>query len=838
MSTYDVGIEPGAGYANIMAVLAQATPEELDYWGRWYHHAKDNVTYLADRYGVDPVTVAAVVAVLSPGNKWFMNLRAAEAVIQGEVQPDDTYDEDQLGGEQAPEDQPSEQGEFFSVTPGEQQTAPTVAPGINAYPANIAKAQQILATGDTSLVTGPKVTTFFQSLLDPQSIEDQLVLDGHAINLWRGTKRPLKGITQPNKEERERMLADYERAAQAVGLPVQSVQAVTWYIWKHVVETPQLSLFAQWVDQLEGGAADERSPGEFDEDALASGIADELEHTDDPSLATEIAMDHLVQDEDYYDIEMEHESAIEPPPEWEGMTPEERAQSVENAPGLLDPNTSRWLQQTFMPGQQQHLGRAAQVGEYDLEEDVPYAIQVVRRIPDGTVQHLFTNIDADLSDVATAAQTYGVRSPDFDPSGGVTARGDDGTEMRVFSPNGEPLTGVDRQEVLYAMARLAMRSARLEAHAPRGPRIAGRGYYARVAFAGPGGLDLISDERISMTALGKLALHYDVKTARKFDAGEELVFFGSSRIGPHGGGRYVLEVDAAPEDRMHVTTQLAAAIEGARRQGIRHVKRLASIMRKVGIDIGEAQLPQMRIELGSGWEDKASEFGIDPEESYEVIRHNFKTDEVTLRPTGEGADVVLPADTIEFAFVKAPGLAPAGPTTFEYTPVTPSGPPVERSEEEWEAIRQKWQDVTYDDGPGSTTSFEPEAPSGQIPMEWAVPEERGLAEVVGPGGEGRWPLEPGDLQRYMDMPETGEGPAVTRPQMTQAPGGMPAVTAPQSPTAPVRQRSLGPHPSVTGYEPTQMTPSAPAQPAPTTPAAPAQPGATQQVPAERWQGVR
>lgn len=56
----------------------------------------------------------------------------------------------------------------------------------------------------------------------------------------------------------------------------------------------------KWKDRLPGGLADRYSPDDFDPKALRQGIKVELEHTDDRALATEIAMDHLVEDPDYY----------------------------------------------------------------------------------------------------------------------------------------------------------------------------------------------------------------------------------------------------------------------------------------------------------------------------------------------------------------------------------------------------------------------------------------------------------------------------------------------------------------------------------------------------------
>jgi hypothetical protein len=53
-----------------------------------------------------------------------------------------------------------------------------------------------------------------------------------------------------------------------------------------------------WRQRIPGGTM--RPPCEFSRDALAAGLAVELEHTTDPAIALEIAMDHLDEDPKYY----------------------------------------------------------------------------------------------------------------------------------------------------------------------------------------------------------------------------------------------------------------------------------------------------------------------------------------------------------------------------------------------------------------------------------------------------------------------------------------------------------------------------------------------------------
>jgi len=54
-------------------------------------------------------------------------------------------------------------------------------------------------------------------------------------------------------------------------------------------------------DKIPGGKADNSDPEDFDIDQIAKGIKVEMEHTDDPEKALEIAMDHLTELDDYYD---------------------------------------------------------------------------------------------------------------------------------------------------------------------------------------------------------------------------------------------------------------------------------------------------------------------------------------------------------------------------------------------------------------------------------------------------------------------------------------------------------------------------------------------------------
>jgi hypothetical protein len=53
-------------------------------------------------------------------------------------------------------------------------------------------------------------------------------------------------------------------------------------------------------DRLKGGLSDAKKVTDYSIDAIKKGIKVELEHTDDINIALEIVMDHLFEDEEYY----------------------------------------------------------------------------------------------------------------------------------------------------------------------------------------------------------------------------------------------------------------------------------------------------------------------------------------------------------------------------------------------------------------------------------------------------------------------------------------------------------------------------------------------------------
>jgi hypothetical protein len=55
-----------------------------------------------------------------------------------------------------------------------------------------------------------------------------------------------------------------------------------------------------YIYEMKGGKGEHTNSDDVNADELTVGVATEMEHTDDASIAKDIAMDHLTEDPKYY----------------------------------------------------------------------------------------------------------------------------------------------------------------------------------------------------------------------------------------------------------------------------------------------------------------------------------------------------------------------------------------------------------------------------------------------------------------------------------------------------------------------------------------------------------
>lgn len=191
---------------SIVSVFAQATVAELAEGMNWYATARSAAQALATQHNLSLHTVAGVIAALSPNMRWELNVKAADTIIKAYK---------------------------MGIAP-EDATCP-------AYKANRRKAYQILAETEraniTKILNGNKIVNFYLCIVEPNC--SAVCIDGHARNIYYGSREVLKGSRVTDKEY-NLLVEEYNNATQAINLAynfqltAMQVQAVTWVVWRRM----------------------------------------------------------------------------------------------------------------------------------------------------------------------------------------------------------------------------------------------------------------------------------------------------------------------------------------------------------------------------------------------------------------------------------------------------------------------------------------------------------------------------------------------------------------------------------------------------------------------------
>ena len=194
--------------ANIVAKFTLATTAEVVAGSRWYTESYAIARRIANLHDLSPVRVAAVIAALSPNNRWERNIEDAENVITAFMHGND---QDVL--------------EVKCCT----------------YTANKLKALAILKSESLDyedILKGPKVIEFFHCISNNSS--DDVCIDGHAYSIWYGSRLTMKEVPNIGKKLRERIKQDYNHATwfinQELGVDylASQVQAITWVCHRRI----------------------------------------------------------------------------------------------------------------------------------------------------------------------------------------------------------------------------------------------------------------------------------------------------------------------------------------------------------------------------------------------------------------------------------------------------------------------------------------------------------------------------------------------------------------------------------------------------------------------------
>ena len=173
---------------NILNTYDSATEVQLMAGEQWYFSALALAEELADKHDLETVNVAYAIAALSPQKDWITN---QVAII-----------------------------ELCETGTTRFQSG-----------VNIDKAKRCLA-GQLSALRGPKGERFALAIFDPLG-NTTACIDRHAFSIWMGTKQTdIQQKVLQRKGAYELVADAYAEAARILDVPVHTVQAVTWVVWR------------------------------------------------------------------------------------------------------------------------------------------------------------------------------------------------------------------------------------------------------------------------------------------------------------------------------------------------------------------------------------------------------------------------------------------------------------------------------------------------------------------------------------------------------------------------------------------------------------------------------
>ena len=184
---------------NIISVYRDADETQHAEGLLWYSDAQKAAHNIAVKYDVPVYLVVAVIAALSPNNKWTRNIVNADALIGAFIRGDG----------------------LLSVK-------------VSTYHAMKRKAWDILMArpdydGAKAMLKGQKITSFFCDIMG----EFNVTIDGHARNIAYGERVSLTDDrSNIGVREYRALQAAYEEAARRVGLMPYQLQAITWRVWR------------------------------------------------------------------------------------------------------------------------------------------------------------------------------------------------------------------------------------------------------------------------------------------------------------------------------------------------------------------------------------------------------------------------------------------------------------------------------------------------------------------------------------------------------------------------------------------------------------------------------
>ena len=192
--------------SNILAVFYAATPVDKQEGTVWYTNAHQICQGLSDKYKLPLSSIVGVVSALSPNNKWDRNITDAENIIRAYCMGFDY-------------------------------------PKVCTFGSNKDKAITILeceidsSDNICAILKGNKTIAFFRGIYTNGKC-DEITVDGHAFNIWRGLYTSLNDVPAISNKLYKAVSDAYRDAAVAINQQTKSdwsasqIQAITWVCWR------------------------------------------------------------------------------------------------------------------------------------------------------------------------------------------------------------------------------------------------------------------------------------------------------------------------------------------------------------------------------------------------------------------------------------------------------------------------------------------------------------------------------------------------------------------------------------------------------------------------------
>ena len=193
---------------NILAMYYQGTPVDIQEGTVWYSNAHRICWGLSDKYKLPLSTVVGVVSALSPNNKWDRNILDAENIIRAYCMEFDY-------------------------------------PKVCTFSSNKDKAISILeceidsSENICAILKGNKTIAFFRGILTNGEC-DEITVDVHAFNIWRGMYTSLNEVPAISNKLYKTVSDAYKQAAVAINeqdktqWSASQIQAITWVTHRRV----------------------------------------------------------------------------------------------------------------------------------------------------------------------------------------------------------------------------------------------------------------------------------------------------------------------------------------------------------------------------------------------------------------------------------------------------------------------------------------------------------------------------------------------------------------------------------------------------------------------------